>query len=218
LIWINTRAVAHDYRLYIARRTSLSFPEMHQQVGAPEANRDGRNHRAFDRRWGMLKVKSSIVLMSTVLALGSGAALGADPEVQKQLDDLKAAIPKFAIPMREVGDRFQDMNSAAKGGNWALAAYMSKYMNGAMTPARLTKPDEYKVWKSFYEDTFAATNKAIQAKDVKAFEAAYTAVVKDCNGCHAAMGYGFIKVVVQAAPSDIGIDYKVKSEPGDVPK
>jgi hypothetical protein len=32
------------------------------------------------------------------------------------------------------------------------------------------------------------------------------------------MGYGFIKVVKQAAPSDQGIDYKVKSEPGDVPK
>jgi hypothetical protein len=166
----------------------------------------------------MLKLKSSVVLVGTLLTLGSGMALGADPETQKQIDDLKAAIPKFAIPMREVGDRFQDMNSAVKGGNWALAAYMSKYMNGAMNPARLTKPDEYKVWQGFYENTFAATNKAIQAKDAKAFEAAYTAVIKDCNGCHAAMGYGFIKVVKQATPSDQGIDYKVKSEPGAVPK
>ena len=90
--------------------------------------------------------------------------------------------------------------------------------NGAMNPARLTKPDEYKVWKSFYEDTFAPTNKAIMAKDAKAFDVAYTSVIKDCNGCHAAMGYGFIKVVKQAAPSDQGIDYKIKSEPGDVPK
>ena len=166
----------------------------------------------------MLKLKSRIAVMGALLALGSGVALAADPDTQKQIDDLKAAIPKFAIPMREVGDRFQDMNSAVKGGNWALAAYMSKYMNGAMNPARLTKPDEYKVWQSFYENTFAATNKAIQAKDAKAFDAAYTAVIKDCNGCHASMGYGFIKVVKQAAPSDQGIDYKVKSEPGDVPK
>jgi cytochrome c556 len=166
----------------------------------------------------MLKQKLSIVAMTALFALSSGVAMGADPETQKQLDDLKAAIPKFAVPMREVGDRFQDMGFAAKGGNWALAAYMSKYMNGAMNPARLTKPDEYKVWQSFYENTFAATNKAIQAKDAKAFEAAYTAVIKDCNGCHAAMGYGFIQVVKQGAPSDQGINYKVKSEPGDVPK
>ena len=166
----------------------------------------------------MLKLRSGIAALGALLVLGSGSASAADPETQKQLDDLKAAIPKFAIPMREVGDRFQDMNSAVRGGNWALAAYMSKYMNNAMNPARLTKPDEYKVWQAFYENSFAATNKAIQAKDAKAFDAAYIAVINDCNGCHAAMGYGFIKVVKQAAASDIGIDYTVKSEPGDVPK
>ncbi len=32
------------------------------------------------------------------------------------------------------------------------------------------------------------------------------------------MGSLFIKVVKQAAPSDQGIDFKVRSEPGDVPK
>jgi hypothetical protein len=166
----------------------------------------------------MFKLKTGIVLMGTLLALGSGAATAQGADVQKQIDELKAAIPKFAIPMREVGDRFQDMASAVKGGNWALAAYMSKYMNGAMNPARLTKPDEYKVWQSFYETTFAPTNKAIMAKDAKAFDAAYNAVIKECNGCHAAMGYGFIKVVRQKAASDVGVDYTVKSEPGDVPK
>ena len=166
----------------------------------------------------MLKLKSSIVVMSTLLALGSGVALGADPETQKQLDDLKAAIPKFAIPMREVGDRFQDMNSAVKGGNWALAAYMAKYMNGSMNPASVTKPAEYKVWKGFYDNSFANVNKAIMAKDMKAFDAAYTAIIPECNTCHQGMGYGFIKVVKMKTPADVGIDYTIKSEPGDVPK
>jgi hypothetical protein len=32
------------------------------------------------------------------------------------------------------------------------------------------------------------------------------------------MEYGFIKVVKQAGPSDNGVDYTRKSEPGDVPK
>ena len=67
-----------------------------------------------------------------------GATTGADAQeakdTQKQIDELKSALPKFAIPMREVGDRFQNMYFAAKGGNWALAAYMSKYMNGSMNP------------------------------------------------------------------------------------
>jgi hypothetical protein len=169
----------------------------------------------------MERKRSTVVLLSLALALGAGSTLvnaqdGKD--VQKQVDEIRGALPKFAIPMREVGDRFQNMYFAAKGGNWALAAYMSKYMNGAMNPASVTKPAEYKVWKGFYDDTFAGVNKAIQAKDFKAFETAYTAVIKDCNSCHEGMGYGFIKLVKLSAPADAGINYTVKSEPGDVPK
>ena len=154
------------------------------------------------------------------LLLGTAAVVSAQEtkDVQKQIDEVRSALPKFAIPMREVGDRFQNMYFAAKGGNWALAAYMSKYMNGSMNPASVTKPAEYKVWKSFYDETFAPVNKAIQAKDFKAFETTYNAVIKDCNGCHEGMGYGFIKVVKLSAPADNGVNYTVKSEPGDVPK
>ena len=166
----------------------------------------------------MFTTTRKAVLVGAILALAAGAAQATDPDTQKQLDAIKAAIPKFAVPMREVGDRFQDMYSAAKGGNWALAAYMSKYMNGAMNPAKLTKPEEYKAWQGFYEGAFAPVNKAIQAKDMKGFEKEYAAVIPTCNGCHDGMGYGFVKVVKQKAASDIGIDYKVKSEPGDVPK
>jgi hypothetical protein len=151
------------------------------------------------------------------LALCSTVAFG-QADLQKQVDELKGALPKFAIPMREVGDRFQNTYFAAKEGNWALAAYMSKYMNGSMSPASVTKPAEYKVWKGFYDTTFAPVNKAIQAKDFKGFETAYTAVINDCNACHQGMGYGFIKVVKMTGPADNGIAYTGKSEPGDVPK
>src|SRR5215471_5858456 len=166
----------------------------------------------------MVNAKNTATLMAAAVALCAGSALGDEAAMQKQIDEVRGALPKFAIPMREVGDRFQNMYFAAKDGNWALAAYMSKYMNGAMNPAIVTKPAEYKVWKSFYDETFTPVNKAIQAKDVKAFETAYMGVIKDCNGCHQGMGYGFIKVVKLKTPADNGIDYAVKSEPGDVPK
>jgi hypothetical protein len=172
----------------------------------------------------MSKSKTLALLCGSLVGLGSGAVWAAEPEVpagppvQAQIDAIKAVLPKFAIPMREVGDRFQDMYFAAKGGNWALAAYMSKYMNGSMNPASLTKPKEYKMWATFYNEDFAGVNKAIQAKDLKAFEAAYTKIIDNCNECHKSLDYGFIKVVKQKFPSDQGINYTVKSEPGDVPK
>jgi hypothetical protein len=170
------------------------------------------------------KIMIVVVAAALMSFVGMNAANSAEPtmpmqgDIQKQLDDIKAAIPKFAIPMREVGDRFQNMYFAAKGGNWGLAAYMSKYMNGAMNPAKLTKPDEYPLWSSFYSDAFAPVNKAIMAQDWKVFEKAYMAVIKNCNDCHAGMGYGFIKVVKQKAPADVGIDYRLKSKATDVPK
>jgi len=164
-------------------------------------------------------------LLSLALIAGLGAqtapaptAAAVDPAVQSQIDAIKGVLPKFAIPMREVGDRFQNMFFAAKGGNWALAAYMSKYMNGSMNPATLTKPAEYPMWKNFYDSTFAPVNAAIQAQDFKTFSVAYDKAMVSCTGCHAAMGYGFIKVVKQAAPSNIGIDYTVASKATDVPK
>jgi hypothetical protein len=163
---------------------------------------------------GKLIVALSLALCGSVQTVGAQET----KDIQKQIDEVRSALPKFAIPMREVGDRFQNMYFAAKDGNWALAAYMSKYMNNSMNPASVTKPAEYKVWKSFYDDTFANVNKAIQAKDFKAFDAAYNAVISNCNDCHKAMDYGFIKVVRLKTPADPGIDYTVKSEPGDVPK
>lgn len=166
----------------------------------------------------MSKKLISGAVLGVLLAMGGSVAMAADADTQAQLDAIKATIPKFAIPMREVGDRFQNMYFAAKGGNWALAAYMSKYMNGAMNPAKLTKPEEYLSWKKFYEARFADVEHAIQTKNLPAFETAYTKVIDDCNACHKKMDYGFIKVVKMKTPADVGVNYHVKSEPGDVPK
>jgi hypothetical protein len=136
----------------------------------------------------MFKKTVRSVVAGCVLGLGANVAMGADVDMQEQIDQAKGVLPKFAIPIREVGDRFQNMRFAAKGGNWALAAYMSKYMNGSMSPASVTKPEEYKVWQGFYSGAFAPVDKAIQAKDLKAFESAYKGVIEGCNGCHSSMG------------------------------
>ena len=68
----------------------------------------------------MFKKPLSAVLITAVIVLGlTAAAFAAD------LNDVISVLPKFAIPMREVGDRYQNMYFAAKGGNWGLAFYMS---------------------------------------------------------------------------------------------
>jgi hypothetical protein len=149
---------------------------------------------------------------------GTTTGAGGMDDLKKQIDDIKGVLPRFAIPMREVGSRYTNMYFAAKGGNWGLAAYMSKYMNAAMNPAKVTKPDEYKAWSGFYTNTFDPVNKAIQAKDFTAFDKAYTDALGACNGCHDGMGYKFVKQLKPSEPNDKHLDYTLKSEPGDVPK
>src|SRR5690349_10171438 len=99
---------------------------------------------------GNLMKKGKIPAIAGLLLLGALAAHADGDDMQKQIDAIKGVLPKFAIPMREVGDRFQNMYYAAEGGNWGLAFYMSKYMNNAMKPASLTKPAQYPEWTSFY--------------------------------------------------------------------
>lgn len=170
------------------------------------------------------KVTMIFVMVGLLSFIAMDAVNAAEPampmqsDMQAQVDAIKNVLPKFAIPMREIGDRFQNMYFAAKGGNWGLAAYMSKYMNAAMNPAKLTKPKEYPLWGYFYSDTFAPVNKAIMDQNLMAFEKAYMAMMKSCNDCHAGMGYGFIRVVKQATAPDAGIDYSLKSKATDVPK
>jgi len=164
------------------------------------------------------KIMVTFLFVSIFLSGVSNFVYAEGDDSQKQIDSIKNVLPKFAIAMREVGDRFQNMYFAAKGGNWGLAAYMSRYMNNALKPAMVTKPAEYETWKSFYTDTFAPVNKAIAAEDFKAFDKEYNAVIDSCNGCHAGMGYGFIKVKKLKAPADMGIDYSLKSKAADLKK
>lgn len=167
----------------------------------------------------MLQRIVTILLTLAVLfgATATQPSLAQDKKTP-ELKDVVGVLPKFAIPMREVGDRFQNMYFAAKQGNWGLAYYMSKYMNGAMNPAKVTKPDEYPMWSSFYETSMDPVNKAILAKDFGAFQKKYDEALAACNTCHAGMGYAFIKVKKLPAPADQGLDYALKSKGEDVPK
>lgn len=116
----------------------------------------------------MFSIRAVTALLAVAVAFGATVSPAQTPDVK----DVIGVLPKFAIPMREVGDRFQNMYVAAKAGNWALAYDMSKYINGATNPAKITKPDEYPMWSGFYESSMDSVNKALFAKDFATFEKA----------------------------------------------
>lgn len=162
------------------------------------------------------------------------ASSGPDPELLKRIDALEKKVgnvegtpfdgkdisilgttPKFAITMREYGDRYADMYFAAKGGNWALAAYMDSYMRKALNWTKLTKPtsqDSINNFNKTYLDPLLLT---VVKKDFAAFEAQYKKTLEGCNACHKAMGYGYVEIQLPKEPADKHVDYNKKTEPTD---
>jgi len=158
------------------------------------------------------KTRIIIALSSLLLVIGSTFSYGAEKVLQKEINEIKGVLPKFAAPMREVGARFQNMYFAAHGGNWGLAGYMSKHIKDTMDPAKVTEAEIYGDWKVFYETMFGPINKAIMAQDIRAFEREYDETINSCNLCHEATKNGFIKVIKLREPSDKGIDYLLKTK------
>ena len=123
--------------------------------------------------------------------------------------------PKFAVTMREYGDRFADYYFAAKGGNWALAAYMDSYLRATLKPTRITKPKDQEKINNFNAKNLDPLLDAVKKKDFKAFEAQYDKTLVSCNDCHKAMGYGYIVVGKAKAPADQHVNYELKTEPSE---
>ncbi len=142
----------------------------------------------------------------------SGTTATAD--LTKTVNDIKGAIYRFGPPMRGVSDSLDNMYFAAKGGNWALAAYMGDVLGDYMEPTKVSKPDLYPQWDSFYNANLgdnSALRKAMAAGDFTAFDKAYTDTINNgCNPCHAGNGFKFIKKIKAAAP-EANLDYSLKS-------
>lgn len=136
-------------------------------------------------------------------------------DVSTKVDQIiKTGLPGLGPQMRGVSDSFDNMYYAAKGGNWALAAYMGDVMGDYMNPTQISRASNYGQWDSFYKANLGddgALRKAMASKDFTAFDKAYTAVISNCNACHAGNGFKFIQKVKASAP-EANLDYTVKSD------
>lgn len=162
-------------------------------------------------------MKFALTMLAVLLFSSVAAALPPLPEdpLQREVREIKAAMPKFGIPMREVGERFQNMYFAGQAGNWGLARYMSRSMNAAMNPTKVTQEYLYPFWENFYGSYYKPVNAAIDANDFKTFDQEVLAVVDKCNSCHFTMGFAFVKVRKPTVPATQLLDLSVKSKASD---
>ena len=162
-------------------------------------------------------MKSALTMLAALMlvSVASVQRSSAEEPLQQQVLELRAAMPKFGIPMREVGERFQNMYFAAQAENWGLARYMSRSMNAAMNPVKVSQAYLYPFWENFYGNYYKPVTSAIDAGDSKAFEKEFTAAIDKCNSCHFEMGFAFVKVRKPTGPATQLLDFSVKSRAGD---
>lgn len=153
-------------------------------------------------------------LLAALLLVSIGAAPlpAAEEPLQQQVREIRAVMPKFGIPMREVGERFQNMYFAAQAGNWGLASYMSKSMSAAMNPIKVSQAYLYPFWENFYGNYYKPVTLAIEAGDASRFEREFTAAIDKCNSCHYEMGFAFVRVRKPAGPATQLLDFNVRSK------
>lgn len=128
-------------------------------------------------------------------------------------DVIKNGLPGFSVGMSGVSDSFDNLYYSAKGGNWALSAYMSDVMQDYMSPTQITRIKDYPQWDSFVKGNLgddSALKKAMDAKDMVAFEKAYSDTINNCNGCHTALGFKYIKKIKASGP-EANLDYSLQS-------
>ncbi len=109
------------------------------------------------------------------------------------LEQLAEIQPGLGTVMIEYGKRFYRMYVAAEEGNWDLAKYELEEAKEIQEVGETTRPNNAEKLKNFESTYLDPIEKAIDAKDLSAFENAYNNAIKGCNGCHAATGHPYIK-------------------------
>lgn len=145
----------------------------------------------------------SMIATSFLLALAGGAYAASDwlkGSTDEQLKTLGAIQPGLGTVMIEYANRYSDIYYAAKGSNWPLAAYQLKEMGEIQEVGETTRPGRADALKAFEQSFLDPLEKTIEAKDFESFEAAFKSGIQGCNGCHAALGFPFIKYEIPSSP------------------
>ena len=152
----------------------------------------------------MNKVGKAFVTVCCVVFLGSTAYaqnagwLKGDPDAKfKALAEIQ---PGLGTVMIEYSMRFTNIYYAAKGGNWDLADYELKEALEIQEVGETTRPKRAEALKTFEGKYLDPLGKAITAKDVKAFDAAFKDAQDGCNACHKDQGFPYIRYELPKAP------------------
>ncbi|NOY07647.1 MAG: hypothetical protein GXP33_02260 [Spirochaetes bacterium] len=119
----------------------------------------------------------------------------------QKIDSLAKIQPGLGTVMIEYGDRIGNMYYAAQAGNWGMAAYQLKEALEIQEVGEMTRPGKAPLLVSFEKRSLKPLAWDIVNKNFKSFQQDFKGMVKGCNACHAATGYGYIAYQLPDKPA-----------------
>jgi hypothetical protein len=116
------------------------------------------------------------------------------------LDQLAELQPGLGTLMRDISDRYWILYYAAKGGNWALAAYQLRGLRSLYKKGGMTRPKYQGLLNQYAQEIFDPLQRHIEARDFAAFERVYSAGIELANQMHGATKHGEIIWKLPATP------------------
>jgi hypothetical protein len=108
------------------------------------------------------------------------------------LEQIAELQPGLATLMREVSERYWIAYYAARGGNWALAAYQLRATRKRFADGAVTRPKHKAMLESYTKQILDPLLQQCEARDFAAFEQAYHAGIALANQMHIATKHGEI--------------------------
>ncbi len=100
------------------------------------------------------------------------------------IEDIAMLQPGLARIMPEVGTRTWKLFYAAKAGNWPMAKFQYKEINGLFEMGAITRPKHAEALNQFMAEDWKPVGDAIDKKDFAAVEAAFHKAIEQANAYH----------------------------------
>ena len=121
-------------------------------------------------------------------------------------EHIAAGLPGTADLMVLVGDSWWRCAYAARGGNWALAAFYARRVRSLQRRLGVIRPKYAERLATFESVMLAPVFAAIEAQDRPAFDGAFTRATDDANKQHVETGYPYIRwKLADEAPKDLDL-------------
>ncbi|MFA7002784.1 MAG: hypothetical protein WC429_02000 [Verrucomicrobiia bacterium] len=108
------------------------------------------------------------------------------------LDQIANLQPGWGGLMPQISERWWICHHAAKAGNWKLASYALRKVQGLFKTGAVTRPKYTSMVQNYDKEFLQPVAQAVAAGDFAAFDAAFKRATDEGNRLHIAVGHGEI--------------------------